>query len=60
MSPLWTIEEVAAYLKVPVNTIYQWRTKQYGPRAKKCGRYLRYEPDDVIRWVRDDKEGSDA
>ncbi|MDX6239753.1 MAG: hypothetical protein QOG10_4568 [Kribbellaceae bacterium] len=31
--PLWGVEEVSAYLGVPVRTLYQWRTKNYGPTA---------------------------
>ncbi len=38
LEPLWTIEDVAVYLRVPVQTLYQWRRKGIGPPAKKCGR----------------------
>ncbi len=47
---LWGVQDVAAYLSVPVGTLYDWRCKGYGPKAKKVGRYLRYEPDVVRRW----------
>lgn len=50
MTPLWTIEEVSAYLRVPVNTLYQWRTRNYGPPGAKVGRYVRYDPADVVAW----------
>ena len=40
LEPLWTIEDVAVYLRVPVQTLYQWRRKGIGPPAKKCGRHL--------------------
>jgi excisionase family DNA binding protein len=49
--PLWTIEDVASYLRLPVQTLYQWRRKNVGPPAKKCGRHLRYDPAAVQRWV---------
>jgi len=52
--PLWTIEDLARYLRLPVQTLYQWRRKNIGPPAKKCGRHLRYEPAAVRRWVSDD------
>jgi hypothetical protein len=51
VEPLWTIEDVAAYLRVPVQTLYQWRRKSIGPPAKKCGRHLRYDPVAVRSWV---------
>ncbi|MBP2474040.1 putative DNA-binding transcriptional regulator AlpA [Crossiella equi] len=51
MQPLWTAEDVAAFLGVPVTTLYAWRTKNYGPPARRIGRYLRYRPADVQGWV---------
>ncbi|MGH3925824.1 MAG: helix-turn-helix domain-containing protein [Pseudonocardiaceae bacterium] len=47
---LWTIDDVATYLRVPVQTLYQWRRKKIGPPARKCGRHLRYEPAAVRQW----------
>jgi excisionase family DNA binding protein len=48
---LWTAQDVAEYLGVPVATLYRWRCKAYGPPARRVGRYLRYRPDDVRAWV---------
>lgn len=48
---LWTVEEVAEYLRIPQKTLYQWRLKGQGPIGKRIGRYLRYRQDDVLRWV---------
>ena len=50
MPKLWTVQDVADYLGVPVTTLYQWRTHGYGPTARRVGKYLRYKPDDVIAW----------
>ncbi|MBN9102319.1 MAG: helix-turn-helix domain-containing protein [Pseudonocardia sp.] len=50
---LWTVQDVAEFLGVPVATLYDWRCKGYGPRAKKVGRYLRYEPAVVRQWFAD-------
>lgn len=50
LEPLWTIEDVAAYLRVPVQTLYQWRYKNIGPPSRKCGRHLRYDPAAVRAW----------
>jgi excisionase family DNA binding protein len=49
-SRLWTVRDVADYLGVPVRTLYDWLCRDYGPRARKVGRYLRYEPSEVQRW----------
>ncbi|MGW4678365.1 helix-turn-helix transcriptional regulator [Micromonospora taraxaci] len=48
---LWTVEDVSAFLGVPVGTLYQWRHRRFGPRAAKVGRHLRYDPQDVRSWV---------
>jgi hypothetical protein len=40
---LMTLEEVGAYLQVPVKTLYDWRHKGCGPRPH-AGRTLRALP----------------
>lgn len=50
MSKLMSIDDLSDYLGIPVNTLYQWRTKGYGPRGVRMGRYVRYRPDDVEAW----------
>jgi hypothetical protein len=52
-SPLWSVEDTAAFLVVPVQTLYAWRKKRTGPPAARVGRHLRYDPDAVRAWVRD-------
>lgn len=47
---LWGVEDVARYLGVPVNTLYQWRHHGYGPKGRRVGRYIRYDPDEVRKW----------
>ena len=50
---LWEIQDVSAYLRVPVQTLYQWRKRKYGPPAARVGRHLRYDPDAVRSWFAD-------
>jgi excisionase family DNA binding protein len=50
-SPLASADEVAKYLGVPVNTIYQWRHKGIGPAGLRVGRYVRFRWEDVEAWV---------
>lgn len=47
---LWGIEELAEFLGVPVQTIYKWRAKKFGPPARRMGKYLKYDPDEVLAW----------
>jgi excisionase family DNA binding protein len=49
--PLWTVQKLADYLGVPVQTIYQWRKRGYGPQGRRMGMHLRYRPSDVERWI---------
>jgi excisionase family DNA binding protein len=56
---LWTAQEVAYYLGVPVQTLYQWKCEGKGPACRRIGRHLRYRPADVRAWV-DSCEGLGA
>jgi predicted DNA-binding transcriptional regulator AlpA len=49
--PLWTAQDVADYLTVPIATLYQWRYLGTGPAAYRVGRHLRYEPAAVQAWL---------
>jgi excisionase family DNA binding protein len=48
---LWNVEQVSAYLGVPVQTLYYWRKKHQGPPVSRVGRHLRYDPAQVQAWV---------
>jgi predicted DNA-binding transcriptional regulator AlpA len=48
---LWGTKDTADYLGVPVNTLYQWRAKGYGPPAHRIGKYIKYVPGEVRNWV---------
>jgi excisionase family DNA binding protein len=51
MPELLTLAEVAAELRVPVETLRKWRAQGTGPRAAKIGRHLRYRRAEVDRWL---------
>jgi predicted DNA-binding transcriptional regulator AlpA len=53
---LWTPEDVARFLGVPVATLYRQRYMGTGPRAARVGRHLRYLPAEVMAWLRDQQE----
>ena len=48
---LWTVTDTSTYPGVPVQTLYQWRTRSLGPRAFRVGKHLRYDPADVRAWL---------
>ena len=45
-----TIEEAAAFLRVPVATMRYWRYCGDGPFSFKLGRHVRYWRTDLIVW----------
>ncbi len=48
---LLSVEELANFLQVPVQTIYGWRKKGEGPRGLRIGRHLRFVYTDVLTWL---------
>lgn len=51
LDPLLDVRDLAAYLGVPVSTIYDWRTRGVGPRAHRFGKHLKFAVSDVRAWV---------
>ena len=45
-----TVAELAAWLQIPVATLYDWRYKRQGPPGVRVGKHVRYYRDDVLRW----------
>jgi excisionase family DNA binding protein len=50
---LWTVEELSVYLGIPVPTLYRWRRYRCGLPAHRIVRHLRYVPDEVAAWLRE-------
>ena len=55
-----TRREVAALIKVTVETLSRWHAQGRGPRGVKDGRCVRYHPDKVDAWLRGDDSGGSA
>lgn len=51
LEPLIGAEELAAYLGVPIQTIYDWRCAGTAPRAFKFGKRLKFAVTDVAEWI---------
>jgi predicted DNA-binding transcriptional regulator AlpA len=56
---LATVNDLADYVGVPVQTIYEWNCRGTGPKVLKVGRYVRYRWSDIDRWL-DSTEKGDA
>lgn len=49
--PVLSVAELAAYLHVPVQTIYDLRTKGRGPRGFRVGRCLHFRKSEIEAWL---------
>jgi excisionase family DNA binding protein len=50
--------EVAAFLGVPLQTIYRWRYRHEGPPGYRVGRHVRYRTVDVEQWLEEHRDAS--
>lgn len=48
---LLTVDDLASYLGVPVNTVYQWRKTGKGPTGYRIGKYVRFRAHEVDAWI---------
>ena len=58
LARLLTVDELAELLGVPVKTVYRWRHRGEGPEPIRVGRFLRFDPADVSRWLEKRKAAS--
>ena len=50
LEPLLSVPDLAEYLGVPVQTIYDWRLRGEGPRAYRFGKRIKFAVSDVRAW----------
>ena len=60
LPPLLTPLELAAFLRIPLKTLYQWHYLRSGPEALRVGRHLRYRRSAVARWLAWVEEAGDC
>ncbi|TFD68132.1 helix-turn-helix transcriptional regulator [Cryobacterium gelidum] len=51
LEPVLTTSELAEYLGVQAQAIYDMRTDGRGPSGIRVGRKIRYRVSDVVRWL---------
>lgn len=51
LEPLISVQQLAEYLDVPPQRIYDWRMAGTGPRGHRFGRELRFTISEVQRWL---------
>ncbi|GAA1971303.1 hypothetical protein GCM10009798_35210 [Nocardioides panacihumi] len=52
-----TLQEAAAFLRLPEGTLRYWRHLGAGPRSFKIGRHVRYWKTDLILWLTEQTNG---
>jgi excisionase family DNA binding protein len=50
-------EDLAAYLAVPLATVYRWRSRGDGPASYRVGRHVRYKLQDIEDWLQGRRVG---
>jgi len=58
--PLWTSNDVSAYLGVPLGTLHRWAHSGAGPRFYKIGRHRRYKRCEVQDWLEQRASGGEG
>ena len=56
LEPLLGVPELAEYLGVPVQTIYDWRLRGIGPPAYRFGKRIKFTVSDVRAWVEQQRD----
>lgn len=56
--PLATPPEVADFIRKPVKTLTEWRYRGIGPAWTKVGGDVRYDWDDVLAWLGEQRHES--
>ena len=51
LEPFMSVDELANYLGVPKQTIYDWRVNGKGPKAHRFGKRIMFAASDVRSWV---------
>ena len=56
LEPLMDVHELAAYLGIPISTVYDWRVHGKGPAAYRFGKHLKFAISDVRDWIAQQRE----
>lgn len=46
-----TPEQLSSFLAIPIKMLSRWRSEDKGPDFTRLGKYVRYNADDVARWL---------
>ena len=60
LAPLMAVHDLAAYLGIPISTVYDWRVHGKGPTAYRFGKHLKFAISDVRAWIAQQRESSSS
>lgn len=60
MDKVYTTDELAAHLRVPVESLAQWRRKKKGPAYFRPGKRVLYREDAVNAWQQEQEDAETA
>jgi excisionase family DNA binding protein len=60
LEPLMDVHELAAYLGIPISTVYDWRVHGKGPTAYRFGKHLKFAISDVRAWIAQQRDPSSS
>lgn len=59
-TPMWTLDELCAFLRTTPATVHTWRKHGRAPKAYKIGRHLLFAEADVRAWLKARAEAAKA
>lgn len=60
VAELVSAQELADFLRVPLDTVYRWNYARTGPPYIRVGRHVRYRRADVDAWLEKNTQRSGA
>jgi predicted DNA-binding transcriptional regulator AlpA len=59
-TPMWTLDELCAFLRTTPATVHTWRKHGRAPKAYKIGRHLLFAEADVRAWLKARAEAAEG
>ncbi|MFC4245090.1 helix-turn-helix domain-containing protein [Gryllotalpicola reticulitermitis] len=56
LDPMMDVKALAEFLRVPVSTIYDWRTNRKGPPGYRVGKHVVFQASEVKAWLEEQRD----
>jgi predicted DNA-binding transcriptional regulator AlpA len=51
LEKLWTVQELASYCRVEIQTVYNWRSAGEGPQGISKGKFVLFKESSIQDWI---------